>query len=85
MTSGNCRRRARRQPATRTLRGTLAPQFPVERDGHRALLDDVTGDGALLIVLDDAGTPVEDWGGRTFTIGPGLRADLRDPDGNWTR
>jgi 2-polyprenyl-6-methoxyphenol hydroxylase-like FAD-dependent oxidoreductase len=65
-------------PATSALRGTLAPQFPVERDGHRALLDDVTGDGPVLLTLDEVS---EDFGGRAFTLGPGLR----DPDGNWTR
>jgi hypothetical protein len=65
-------------PATSTLRGTLAPQFPVERDGHRALLDDVTGDGPVLLTLDEVS---EDFGGRAFTLGPGLR----DPDGDWTR
>jgi hypothetical protein len=63
--------------ATSKLRGTLAPQFPVERDGHRALLDDVTGYGALLLTLDETG---EDFGGRTFTVGS---ADLGDPDGAW--
>jgi 2-polyprenyl-6-methoxyphenol hydroxylase-like FAD-dependent oxidoreductase len=65
-------------PVTSTLRGTLAPQFPVERAGHRALLDDVTGYGAVLLTLDGVS---EDFGGRAFTIG----ADLRDPDGAWTR
>ena len=60
-----------------TLRGTLAPQFPVERDGHRVLLDDVTGYGALLLTLDEAG---EDFGGRSFTIGS---VELGDPDGAW--
>ncbi|SEO87464.1 bifunctional 3-(3-hydroxy-phenyl)propionate/3-hydroxycinnamic acid hydroxylase [Amycolatopsis saalfeldensis] len=65
-------------PATSTLRGTLAPQFPVGRAGQRALLDDATGDGAVLLTLDEVS---EDFDGRAFTIG----TDLRDPDGAWAR
>jgi 2-polyprenyl-6-methoxyphenol hydroxylase-like FAD-dependent oxidoreductase len=66
-------------PGMSILRGTLAPQFPVECDGHRALLDDVIGYGAVLLTLDDVGEPVEDFGVFTLTVG------LCDPDGAWTR
>lgn len=65
------------------LGGTLAPQFPIRRDGHDALLDDVAGHGPVLL----SRTPVEpdarfkELGGQMLTIGP---TGLADPTGAWT-
>jgi 2-polyprenyl-6-methoxyphenol hydroxylase-like FAD-dependent oxidoreductase len=60
-----------------TLRGTLAPQFPVECDGHSVLLDDVTGYGAVLFSLDDVEESFEHSGVHACTVGPGNNAWAR--------
>jgi hypothetical protein len=65
------------------LGGTLAPQFPVRRDGHDMLLDDVTGPGPVLL----SRTPIEpdarfkQLGGQGCVVGP---TGLADPTGVWT-
>ncbi|WP_410676073.1 bifunctional 3-(3-hydroxy-phenyl)propionate/3-hydroxycinnamic acid hydroxylase [Amycolatopsis sp. cmx-4-68] len=75
-------------PGTTTLRGSLAPQFPVERDGRCDLLDELTEYGAVLLVhADTEGTEswLADFGGHAYTIGEDPRCALRDPDGAWTK
>lgn len=77
------------------LRGTLAPQYPVERDGRRVLLDEATGYGTLLLihdeesgsaVLDAAGVGSSDGSGATvLSVSATGSPDLGDPSGEWTR
>ncbi len=79
-------------PGTTTLRGTLAPQFPVDRDGRRGLLDELTGCGAVLLIHDQASKREPEAhrsmrGGdiRPYTVGAGPQCDLHDADGAWTQ
>ncbi|WP_037075953.1 bifunctional 3-(3-hydroxy-phenyl)propionate/3-hydroxycinnamic acid hydroxylase [Pseudonocardia spinosispora] len=61
------------------LRGTLLPQFTVAQDGRTGLLDDLLGDGPVLLTLD----PVVSPGLPALSIGAG--ADLDDVTGAATR
>ena len=74
------------------LRGTLAPQFPVSREGRTALLDEATGYGTVLLLR--SGTPaaaleptrhriLADAGLTVLTVGADDAADLGDPTGAW--
>ncbi|GAA3581295.1 bifunctional 3-(3-hydroxy-phenyl)propionate/3-hydroxycinnamic acid hydroxylase [Amycolatopsis ultiminotia] len=76
------------------LRGTLAPQYPVEREGHRDLLDEVTGYGTLLLVHSDRPAAeaepasygaCRDAGVVMLSVGAAGTSDLADPTGNWAR
>ncbi|SDC04303.1 flavoprotein hydroxylase [Raineyella antarctica] len=76
------------------LRGTLAPQFPVDRDSRTDLLDDITGPGALLLVpgtmpaADQHDPALLDQLVRLevqpLAIAVTGSADLQDPTGAWT-
>ncbi|MBB4682609.1 bifunctional 3-(3-hydroxy-phenyl)propionate/3-hydroxycinnamic acid hydroxylase MhpA [Amycolatopsis jiangsuensis] len=74
------------------VRGTLAPQFPVQRAGTRDLLDELTGYGTVLLISVDA--PAADpavrdladaAGIRVLSVGAAGTPELGDPTGAWTR
>lgn len=74
------------------LRGTLAPQFPVVRQGNLALLDDAIGYGAVLLVrgVDDRSVSLDPCilvgsGLQVLSIGPEGNADLHDATGLWAQ
>lgn len=74
------------------LRGTLSPQFPVQQDGRRVLLDEATGFGAVMLihgagraaVLPDAAV-LDDADLRVFTVAADAGADLQDSTRSWTQ
>ncbi|MFC0447404.1 bifunctional 3-(3-hydroxy-phenyl)propionate/3-hydroxycinnamic acid hydroxylase [Rhodococcus jostii] len=76
------------------LAGTLAPQFPVQANGRRDLLDEVTGYGAVLLVRDGGSAArvaaslqslLDDTRVRMITIGDTGDPDLCDVTGQWSR
>ncbi len=74
------------------LAGTHAPQFPVDTPNSTALLDDLTGYGAVLLTCDAAAalnvtqshrTQLEAAGVRVFSLGQ-PECDLTDSSEAWT-
>ncbi|NKE61395.1 bifunctional 3-(3-hydroxy-phenyl)propionate/3-hydroxycinnamic acid hydroxylase [Lentzea sp. PSKA42] len=65
------------------LAGTLAPQFPVLRDGRAVLLDDVTGPGPVLLTLSatDIDPRFKEIGGQVCVLDP---TGTPDATGAWS-
>jgi hypothetical protein len=75
-----------------TLRGTLAPQFPVAQGGRQALIDEMTGPGAILLLRGADGAAARfddglltDLDLEVFSVGDEGHADLHDATGAWTQ
>lgn len=76
------------------LRGALAPQYVVERDGKQELLDEVVGYGTLLLTYADAAATKLDPAAHALCGQAGVSVvsindtgtpDLSDPTGEWGR
>ncbi|MDJ0105521.1 bifunctional 3-(3-hydroxy-phenyl)propionate/3-hydroxycinnamic acid hydroxylase [Rhodococcus erythropolis] len=75
------------------LRGTIAPQFSVQRSGQRDLFDEIAGFGAVLLTRSDADVVgndalralLDEADVRWLRVAEDGTPDLHDPTGQWTR